>query len=82
MTHKILVVNPGSTSTKIAIYEAVSDTAEQETAQPLSEVFSETLRHDAEELQKLGNIADQLDFRKQILVGNDYHHIPLIHYGL
>ena len=68
MHNRILVVNPGSTSTKIAVYETVSETAEQDTASPLSEVFSETLRHDAEELQKLGSIADQLDFRKQIVM--------------
>ncbi len=69
MTHnRILVVNPGSTSTKIAIYEAVCETAKQNIAQPLNEVFIETLRHDAEELQKLGSIADQLEFRKQIVM--------------
>ena len=52
MNEKILVVNPGSTSTKIAIYDGEK------------EVFSETLRHNSEELQKLGKIADQKSYLK------------------
>lgn len=70
MTHnRILVVNPGSTSTKIAVYEAASETAGQgAAAQPLREVFSETLRHNAEELQSLGEIKDQLEYRKQVVM--------------
>ena len=55
MNEKILVVNPGSTSTKIAIYDGEK------------ELFSETLRHNSEELQKLGKIADQKSYRKQLV---------------
>ena len=55
MKYKILVVNPGSTSTKIAAYEDEC------------EVFSKTLRHDAAELSKLGRIADQKDYRKRLV---------------
>lgn len=69
---RILVVNPGSTSTKIAVYEADTQKADC----PPREVFSETLRHDAEELQRLGAVADQLDFRRQVVMdalrGNGY----------
>ena len=61
MNRRILVVNPGSTSTKIAVYETVMQRADS--VHP-DEVFSKTLRHDAEELQKLGSVADQLDFRR------------------
>ena len=57
---RIFVINPGSTSTKIALFEAVGGQAEQDAAHPLNEVFSETLRHNAEELQSLGEIKDQL----------------------
>ena len=63
MNRRILVVNPGSTSTKIAVYE----TEEQDTEKQPRESFSETLRHNAEELQRLGAIADQLQFRKQVV---------------
>ena len=55
MKENILVINPGSTSTKIAIFDGDK------------EVFSKTLRHDASELQKLGTIADQKDYRRQIV---------------
>ena len=65
---RIFVINPGSTSTKIALFEAVGGQAEQDAAHPLNEVFSETLRHNAEELQSLGEIKDQLEYRKQVVM--------------
>lgn len=55
MNEKILVINPGSTSTKIAVFDGET------------EVFSKTLRHDAGQLQKLGTIADQKDYRRRIV---------------
>ena len=55
MEENILVINPGSTSTKIAVFDGEK------------EVFSKILRHDAEELQKLGSITDQKDYRRQIV---------------
>jgi len=51
----MLIINPGSTSTKIAVYE--NDT-------PL---FEEKLSHSTEELAPFANLADQLDFRREIL---------------
>lgn len=56
MKYKLLVINPGSTSTKIAVYE---DT---------KQIFEETLRHQTEEIQKYPTIADQLDFRKELIL--------------
>lgn len=56
MNERILVINPGSTSTKIAIFEG-----EQE-------VYSETLRHDAKELAKMGSIVDQLPYREELVL--------------
>lgn len=53
---KILVINPGSTSTKIGVYE---DTT------PL---FVETLRHSAEEIGKYDRVADQFEFRKEVIM--------------
>ncbi|MBQ0122366.1 MAG: butyrate kinase [Bacteroidales bacterium] len=52
---KILSINPGSTSTKIAVYE------------DKREVFSKTLRHSAEELGKYSGIIAQFDFRRQMI---------------
>ena len=63
---KILVINPGSTSTKIAAFEAVEGTGAEN--ERLTELFSETLRHDAAELARLGSVVDQLDYRKGIVI--------------
>ena len=56
MSYKILVINPGSTSTKIGVYEV--DTL----------LFEETLRHSTEEIAKYATIVDQKDFRKELIV--------------
>ena len=55
MEYRVLVINPGSTSTKIAVYN-------NET-----EVLSETIRHDHEALAKFGSITDQYQFRAGII---------------
>ena len=55
-TERILAINPGSTSTKIALYQG-SD-----------ELFEKTLRHPAEELEVFGSIAEQLSFRRQVIL--------------
>ncbi len=54
-TFRILAINPGSTSTKLAVFEN-----EQE-------VFSETIRHTSEELAPYKRIADQYEFRKNVI---------------
>lgn len=51
MAYNILAINPGSTSTKVAVYR---DTAEQ---------FTQSLSHSAEELAGFETIIDQLDYR-------------------
>lgn len=48
---KILVINPGSTSTKVAVFEDVK------------QLFSITIRHTDEELKHFTWVMDQLDFR-------------------
>ncbi len=53
---RILVINPGSTSTKIAVFEGEK------------EVFSKTLRHSAEELKPFKKIIDQYEFRKNAIL--------------
>lgn len=56
MTVKSLIINPGSTSTKIGVFE-------DETL-----LFEETLRHSTEEIAQYASIVDQKDFRKQIIL--------------
>lgn len=55
MSIKSLIINPGSTSTKIGVFE--------------DEVllFEETLRHSTEEIGRYASIVDQKDFRKDII---------------
>ena len=55
MSVKSLIINPGSTSTKIGVFE-------DETL-----LFEETLRHSTEEISKYASIVDQKDFRKKII---------------
>ncbi|MBW4827103.1 MAG: butyrate kinase [Clostridiaceae bacterium] len=54
--YRILVINPGSTSTKIAVFD-------DEKA-----IFEETLRHSTEELSKYDKVYDQYKFRKDIIL--------------
>jgi len=56
MAYKILIINPGSTSTKIGVFE-------DETL-----LFEETLRHTTEELAGFNMIVDQKDFRKKVIL--------------
>lgn len=53
---KILSINPGSTSTKIAVYD------------DLTPLFVQNLKHTADELAPFASIIDQYDFRKQIII--------------
>lgn len=56
MSFKILAINPGSTSTKIAIFE-------DET-----EKFVKNIKHSAEEIAKFDSVASQFQFRKDIIL--------------
>ena len=56
MSIKTLVINPGSTSTKVGVFE---DEAL---------LFEETLRHPTEEIAKYASVIDQKDFRKAIIL--------------
>lgn len=51
-----LIINPGSTSTKIAIFDDENP------------IFIEILRHDLETIKKYKRIFDQYDFRKEIIL--------------
>lgn len=52
----LLVINPGSTSTKIAVFRG---------AQP---EYTETLRHSAEDLSRFAGTIDQLEFRRNLVL--------------
>ncbi|MEL7646587.1 MAG: butyrate kinase [Sedimentibacter sp.] len=56
MNMKQLIINPGSTSTKIAVFEDENL------------IFEKTLRHTNEELSVYHKVAEQFEFRKQLIL--------------
>jgi butyrate kinase len=54
--HRVLVINPGSTSTKVAVYED---------EQPL---FVKTLYHSSQQLSAFSHVLDQYDFRLEAIL--------------
>ncbi len=56
MIYRILAINPGSTSTKIAVYENST------------QLFVETLRHSSYELSGFDKVTDQYEFRKEAIL--------------
>jgi butyrate kinase len=55
-TYRILAINPGSTSTKIAVFENEK------------QVWTENLAHSKEELSSFEKIIDQYDFRERVIL--------------
>ncbi|MFI3303824.1 MAG: butyrate kinase [Rikenellaceae bacterium] len=63
---KILAINPGSTSTKFAIYEGHEA------------VFEDTLRHPSVDIAKFAKVVDQLDWRMELIVeGLKSHNVEI-----
>jgi butyrate kinase len=56
MSYKLLMINPGSTSTKIGVYEDENP------------ILIETLRHSSEEIGKYEGIFEQFNFRKEVIL--------------
>lgn len=56
MAYRLLIINPGSTSTKIGVYEDENP------------ILVETLRHSSEEIAKYDTIVDQFSFRKEVIL--------------
>ncbi|MEL7646523.1 MAG: butyrate kinase [Sedimentibacter sp.] len=56
MSYKILAINPGSTSTKIALYEDEK------------EIFTYTINHPVEVIEKFENVEDQLQMRRDYVM--------------
>ncbi|MFH0883268.1 MAG: butyrate kinase [bacterium] len=55
MPQGILVINPGATSTKVAVFDGES------------EVWRESVRHDPNTLNSFGTVAGQLEYRFQLI---------------
>jgi butyrate kinase len=53
---KTLVINPGSTSTKVALFDE------------LDKICSETLRHDNKKLQQFDELIDQIPLRRKVIL--------------
>lgn len=54
--NRILAINPGSTSTKIAVFEASK------------QIFLKNIKHSSDEIGKFEKITDQYEFRKNIIL--------------
>ncbi len=54
--YRLLVINPGSTSTKIGIFDDEHS------------VFEKTIRHDSEKISEFEHIIDQYEFRKNVIL--------------
>lgn len=55
MNFRLLIINPGSTSTKISVFDNEK------------EILTKTLRHSNDELKNFKSIIEQYDFRKNII---------------
>ncbi len=56
MVGKVLVINPGSTSTKVSVY----DNGE--------EIVNKSLTHDVKDLEKYSNVIEQYEYRKDAIL--------------
>lgn len=69
---RILAINPGSTSTKIAIFEDDK------------QIFVKNIKHSTDDLSAFNTIADQYEFRKDVIIDElkaeniDLHSIDLV----
>ena len=67
----ILAINPGSTSTKIAVYQSNKF------------VFLKTIRHEGDDLQPFKKTTDQLEYRMSLVVKEvKENHVPFNQIGL
>ncbi len=59
--YKILVINPGSTTTKIAVFNGNKS------------IFLKSIRHTVEQLARYEKISDQYEFRKEVILNELIH---------
>ena len=55
-TYRILVVNPGSTSTKVGVFDGET------------EVFTKNVAHEAEKLAEFTSVSDQMPYRRDMIL--------------
>lgn len=55
-TYRILVINPGSTSTKVGVFDGKT------------EVFTKTIDHDAARLAEFASVSDQMPYRRDMIL--------------
>ena len=55
-TYRVLAINPGSTSTKIAVFESEN------------EIFSLNVAHNADKLAEYTEILEQLPYREEVIL--------------
>lgn len=66
MTYRILTINPGSTSTKIAVYE------------DFEELYKDNITHEGSELAQYNSIMDQFEYREKLVLKSlAEHNIPI-----
>lgn len=56
-SYRTLVINPGSTSTKVGVFDGER------------EVFAKTIDHDASKLAEFAGVSDQMPYRRDMIVG-------------
>ena len=56
MAYKLLIINPGSTSTKVAVF------------QDKEQLFKKNIKHSVEEIAKFDRISDQFSYRKETIL--------------
>ena len=65
-SYRILVINPGSTSTKIGVFDNENC------------IFEKTIRHQMEDIKQFKHVIDQYHFRKQVILDQlDYEGINI-----
>ena len=55
-TYRILVINPGSTSTKVGVFDGET------------EVFTKNVAHEAEKLAEFSSVSDQMPYRRDLIL--------------
>jgi butyrate kinase len=63
---KVLAINPGSTSTKVAVMEINMNTSDEK--EIIKSIFSISIKHDTEKIDAFDHITDQYQWRKQCVL--------------
>jgi butyrate kinase len=63
---KVLAINPGSTSTKVAVMEINMNILDEK--ESIKTIFSTNIKHEAEKIEEFNSIADQYQWRKQCIL--------------